>query len=431
MENQKKTFQSERSDELREIITKIPSWIIRHGNNVILVILLMILLLSYLIKYPETVSATVTITTLDPPQKIYTQFSGTLDSVFVENNALLRLNDPVAMFENAANYGNVQYLKELLLHTTLSSDSISFPIETLPMLALGTIEDSFSNFENSYINYILLKKYKDYDIRSLANRQYSEERHRKLANLKSQYQLHSKELELLQLDVKRNEQLYAKGVISKQSFERKEMEYLQSDKLAKNTLSEISELNDEATLSKQNSALNNVEKIRVERTLKKELYQNFDKLNISIQDWERTYLLKSPRDGTVTFLRNLKANDYLEEKQLIASVIPIKNLEPIAKLRTDITHSGKIKVGQRVHMMLDNFSYIEYGMLIGRVSNISLVPDDDNFYFIDVELDNDLITTYNKKLQFKHEMIGNAKIITQDKRLIERVLHQLKNLIIH
>ena len=79
--------------------------------------------------------------------------------------------------------------------------------------------------------------------------------------------------------------------------------------------------------------------------------------------------------------------------------------------------------------MLENYSYIEYGMLVGTVSNISLIPDADNFYFIDVSLNNELVTTYNKQLDFKHELFGQAEIITQDLRLIERVLNQLKNLV--
>ena len=125
----------------------------------------------------------------------------------------------------------------------------------------------------------------------------------------------------------------------------------------------------------------------------------------------------------------MKKNDYLQEKQLVVSVVPTNNLKPIAKLKTNIKNSGKIKIGQRVHIRLENYSYIEYGMLVGTVSNISLIPDADNFYFIDVALNNELVTTYNKRLDFKHELFGQAEIVTQDLRLIERFLNQLKNLV--
>ena len=429
MEEQQNTYLTNRSDALEEIITSIPTWIIRYGNIVLLIIISLLLLLSYLIKYPETVLSEVTITTIDPPQKIYTQMSGIIDSVFVQNNEIVKINDPIAIFENPAKYSSVKYLKRIISKLDLKRDSIWFPIDALPTLLLGELEDPFSRFENSYIKYTLLKKYKDYDIRSTTNIKNSTERLKKLASLRTQYQLNSKELELMQLDLKRSDQLYEKGVVSRQEHEKKEMEYVRSEKLAKNILIDISELKNDITLSEQDLKLTNIEKIRDERNTEKVLFQNLDKLKVSIRNWEQKFVLKSSRNGRVTFLKDLKKNDYLLEKQLVVSVVPTINLKPIAKLKTNIKNSGKIKIGQRVHIKLENYSYIEYGILVGTVSNISLIPDADNFYLIGVTLDNELVTTYNKRLDFKHELFGQAEIITQDLRLIERVLNQLKNLV--
>ncbi len=58
-----------------------------------------------------------------------------------------------------------------------------------------------------------------------------------------------------------------------------------------------------------------------------------------------------------------------------------------------------------------------------------LVPDDDDKYLIDVEINSNLLTTYNKRLPLRHEMIGEANIITKDLRLIERLLNNLRHLI--
>ena len=44
---------------------------------------------------------------------------------------------------------------------------------------------------------------------------------------------------------------------------------------------------------------------------------------------------------------------------------------------------------------------------------------------IDVSLPKKLITSYNKKIDFKQEMRGTAEIITEDLRLIERFFYQL------
>lgn len=418
-----------RSNELEEIISGIPIWIIRYGNSIILLFVFVLLLLSFLIKYPEKVISQAIITTKDPPQKIYTQISGIIDSVFVQNNDLVKVEDPIAVFENTANYSDVKYLKNIIRMLDISHDSVFIPIDTMPTLLLGEIEDSFSKFENSYINYILLKTHKIYDIKSATTIRNAEERQRKLVSLTQQQQLNSEELKLKQIDLDRSNDLYEKGVISKRDNEQKKIDFLKSENLSKNILLEISELNNDIILSTRNLKLNAIEKIQVEKNVENELFQNLDKLKVNIREWETKFLLKCSRDGRVTFLRDLKKNDYLLEKQLVVSIVPTGNLIPIAKLRANITNSGKIKIGQRVHIRLENYPYIEYGVLVGTVSNISLVPDDENFYFIDVELPNKLTTTYNKQLDFKHEMFGQAEIITKDLRLIERMLNQLKNLI--
>ena len=91
MEEQQNTQLTHRSDALEEIITSIPKWIIRYGNIILLIIISLLLLLSFLIKYPEIVVSEVTITTIDPPQKIYTQIAGKIDSIFVQNNDTQRV----------------------------------------------------------------------------------------------------------------------------------------------------------------------------------------------------------------------------------------------------------------------------------------------------------------------------------------------------
>ncbi len=59
---------------------------------------------------------------------------------------------------------------------------------------------------------------------------------------------------------------------------------------------------------------------------------------------------------------------------------------------------------------------------------MSLIPDKEGLYLIDVKLPKRLITSYNKEIDFKQEMRGTAEIITEDLRLIERFFYQLINI---
>jgi hypothetical protein len=119
----------------------------------------------------------------------------------------------------------------------------------------------------------------------------------------------------------------------------------------------------------------------------------------------------------------------VNQGDLVFTIIPSENADFIAKLKTPVQNSGKIKVGQKVNIKLESFPDTEFGTLQGKVKNISLIPDAEGFYYIDVSLPSILITSYNKEIEFKQEMRGVAEIVTEDLRLIERFFYQFKELV--
>lgn len=109
------------------------------------------------------------------------------------------------------------------------------------------------------------------------------------------------------------------------------------------------------------------------------------------------------------------------------SVVPQSTKNYIAKVKAPAKNSGKIKVGQDVNIRLANYPDREFGVLRGKVQNISLLPDKDGNLLLDVILSNGLETTYHKKIVFQQEMSGTADIITEDLRLLERLLYQFRD----
>ena len=97
-----------------------------------------------------------------------------------------------------------------------------------------------------------------------------------------------------------------------------------------------------------------------------------------------------------------------------------------------IQGSGKVKVGQQVHIRLNNFPDQEFGYLKGKVSNISPMPivqEQQNGYVVEIVLPEGMNTNYGKTLPVTREMSGQAEIITEDLRLIERLLQPLKKIL--
>ncbi|WP_448635136.1 hypothetical protein [Pedobacter panaciterrae] len=78
---------------------------------------------------------------------------------------------------------------------------------------------------------------------------------------------------------------------------------------------------------------------------------------------------------------------------------------------------------------MENYPYQEYGIVEGRVQNISLTPDAKGNYYVDVILPKGLKTSHYKSLIFDKELKGKAEIVTQDLRLIERVFYQFRKLL--
>ena len=66
-----------RSEEVIEILTEVPNWMIRWGNLLFLSIILTLLLISWFVKYPDIITSEAIITTQIPPQKEYAQIPST------------------------------------------------------------------------------------------------------------------------------------------------------------------------------------------------------------------------------------------------------------------------------------------------------------------------------------------------------------------
>ena len=160
-----------------------------------------------------------------------------------------------------------------------------------------------------------------------------------------------------------------------------------------------------------------------------DLEQSVKSLQSAINTWRTTYLLESPIAGKVSFFNYWSVNQNIKTGDAVFSIVPTQQQELVAKLILPTQNSGKVKVGQRVNIKLDNYPYTEYGMLNGIVKNISLVPNNSN-YAVDVELVNGLTTSYNKTLTYKEEMSGTAEIITDNLSILDRIFMNLKKTVV-
>ena len=149
-------------------------------------------------------------------------------------------------------------------------------------------------------------------------------------------------------------------------------------------------------------------------------------LKTEIQAWELSYVLQSPADGKITFNGFWTTNQNVNTGEEVFTVIPdyekeiaspqaARNDEVIiGKALLPIARSGKVKVGQKVNIRLENFPDNEFGILRGIVKNISLVPSQNGqttYYTVEISLPEGLTTTYKKELLYLQNMQGRRILL--------------------
>ncbi|MDR6760893.1 multidrug resistance efflux pump [Flavobacterium sp. 2755] len=427
MEEDNSTFEL-RSEEVQDILTKVPHWMIRWGTVLIFVIILMLFFVSWFIKYPDVVNTEIVITTNIPPEKIVAKTSGRIEAILVKNKSVVSKNSTLAIIENTANYNDVFLLKSIVDNYNINDPKIEFPFSKLKNTQLGEIESAYAVFQKDYQAQELNHDLQPFAIENRAQISEKIQIKERLEILQQQKVINESELQLQKNEVSRFEVLFNKGIISAQEMEVKKLSFLQAQKSYRGLLSSISQLRSSLIDNTKSSQSSQANSTKEEVNLGRNMAQSFYQLKKVIKDWELAYALKSSISGKVTFLQVWTENQTINLGDNVFSIIPDAKNGFIGKVKAPALNSGKIKTGQRVNIRLANFPDREFGVLKGKIQNISLVPDKDGNLLIDVALPDGLKTSYNKQILFQQEMKGSAEIVTEDLRLIERILYQFKSI---
>lgn len=423
---QPKEFQL-RSEEVQEILTKIPHWIIRWGNLVILIVLFLLFFLAYIVRYPDIIASEIIITTQTPPEKLVARTSGKIEKILVEDRSNVTASMPLAIIQNSANYEDVFQLKSIVDKIKIGEKDFYFPFEKLNTLNFGDIESSFVTFEKDYISYQLNRELSPYQPEGIAQNLEKQELKDRLLLLIQQKEISEKEIFLKNNEIERYRKLFEKGIIATQEWESKNLDFLQVEKNHKSIISSISQVKSAINELSRNNKTSKINENKDNVNLYRNAIQSFNQLRKAIADWELQYVLRSSFNGKVSFLQIWTENQTISSGENVFTVIPENQNNYIGKVKAKTLNSGKIKNGQEVIIRLSNYPDREFGVIRGKVKSISLTPDKDGNLLIDVSLPYKLQTSYHKKIQFQQEMTGTASIITDDLRLIERLLYQFRD----
>ncbi|WP_136468906.1 HlyD family secretion protein [Flagellimonas onchidii] len=417
-----------RSEEVQEILTNPPAWIVRWGITLIFMFTIIILALSFMIKYPDFVTAKVIVTTERPTERIVARYSGALDDIYIENGDTVKIGQRMAIIRNTARTRDVYFLKSILDTLPLKSSDLIFPISLTSNLILGDIETAYISFEKSYVDYSLLRDLDPYTNQLSGNRQSLAEIKLRLKDQIKQKQVLEQEYGLKKKDFERHQKLYEKGVISEQEFETKKLEFLQMEKNISTMAISISQMREAISSAGQTLKTTQINQQEDVTRFLANLSQSYNTLKKAIRDWEHTYMLSSSIEGVASFQEFWGTNQFINSGEVVFSILPTDRSTLVGKLTIPSQNAGKVTLNQKVLVKLDNFPYQQYGTLSGKVKNISISPDKEGNYFVYISLPRGTMTSYNRELPFDQELLGNAEIITEDLSVAERIFYKFKDI---
>ena len=417
-----------RSESVQDILSTPPHWMIRWGNTVIFIIMLMVLLMSYFIKYPEFVPAPIIVTSQNPPEKLLSRTNSKIEKIFIKDHQEVKKGDVLMILQSTANYNDVLKLKKIF--DSISPDQIlNFPLKETSKYKLGDLQSDYNSFAKAFQDERLFSRLKPYAPEDIATNQSLFESRVRVATLQQQLNLENAKFDLTKKNYERSQQLFNQGVIAKMELENERIKYLQAQQNVKSIILSISQLEESLNnLNKTKSGVAiNSEKDKINYS--SQTLQLFEQLRKSLKQWEQNYMIISSTNGTVSFQQFLGENQFVKTDETLLSILPTYKEALVGRMSIPSINSGKVISGQKVLIKLDNYRYQEFGIVEGRVQNISLTPDDQGNYYVDVILTKGLKTSYNKPLPFDKELKGKAEIVTQDLRLIERFFYQIRKLL--
>ncbi len=426
MEEQEKDIEL-RSEEVQEILTRPPHALVRWGITVFFGLLALFFIGGCFFKYPDTVDATVTVTTEHPPVWIVARGSGKLKELYRHDRDSVYAGDIIAVLDNPAVTSDVLALKEELASFAIT-DSCVLAMKFTERWALGSIQAAYASFLRNltdYRNFLTLDLYEqkvEATVREL------NEYRNYIGHLQRQVELDKQQSSIAETVHDREKGLYEDGLTAKAEYEKAQQELLSKRQGTEQLMTSLSTARIQEAQLEQSMIETKMEREREKNTQLTALKTALDELKTQMDDWELSFLFVSPANGILSYNDVWQKNQNVNGGDKVFSIVAEDPGAIIGKIKLPDSGSGKVRPGQRVNISVTGYPYMEFGFLTGQVQTVSLLADEAGTYTVTVSLPQELNTSYGKTLDFSGELAGTAQILTDERSVTARLLSPLQYL---
>lgn len=408
-----------------EMLGKTPPFLIRAGMAIFFIFVAVVLALCFLIRYPDVVVGRMVLTSQNPTVRVVWPISGKIDRVYIKDKDFVKKDSILLLVRNTASIADVEHLKTFIDRLEHTQPEQWNPGILPGNLILGDLQNGYADLLENLKIYTSFVHDDDVTQRKSALTQQIRQIEALNASIKKQEEILTRQTKIAQSNYNRNAQLHDQDVVSTTNLESLESNYLQYQRDLENISTQV--INNEIRINQLKSQL-------IELTHQKEetarnrwisIKEKVQTIRASIEEWEKTYVIRSPIDGQISFHGIWSNNQYVNAGEELFDIVPLNTSQSFGKITVPERNSGKLKAGQRVIIKLDGYNYREFGVINGTLQSISLTPVDGN-YTVYVELPDNIRTTHNKSISDTKEIQGTGEIVTEELRLIDRIFYTIR-----
>ncbi|SHF36983.1 HlyD family efflux transporter periplasmic adaptor subunit [Pedobacter caeni] len=413
------------SEEVQEIITAVPSWILRGGSTLVFLILASIILASAFIQYPDIVKTRLKVNSLNAPKLVYVKQTGKIVSLLVKEGTQVKQNAPLAFMESTANHRDVLQLLQALteINTQLNKNGLAKAV-TLENLRLGELQASYQNFYQQYLQFISTQNGGYY----LNRKRYLQQDLLEIEKLKSQImvqrKIQEKEYANIEQEFEAYKKLYQKGVISVNEYKQQENKYLAGKYPQEQTVTSL--INNNTTYAAKQKEI-----LEIDHTIQEEkakFVQSLSNMITETDGWLKLYVLSAPVDGLVSYAGIVQENQTVNANQELFIINPA-NTNFFGEVYIPQDNMGKIRVGQRTLVKMRSFPFEQYGLIRGNVNYISDVAFKDSVFIAKIAFDEFENKDPEHKIVLKNGMQAEVEIITEESSLLRRFTRSITKML--
>jgi multidrug efflux pump subunit AcrA (membrane-fusion protein) len=412
------------------LIGNPPSWMMRYGITMIGIFFLLLLLAAWRVQYPDIVEAGITLTTARPPVRVLSPVGGRVVALLAQEGQPVEKGTLLAVMESTADWQEV-----LRLETWLSGADTATHLPSMPQL--GSLQNAYSAFCQHWRDrrYFTSNPGTAVQIGALSSQIFQLEQIN--TNLSLQKEYLSGELALSTRERERQTKLRNEKVISDMEWEKAEALWLQQKRQM--TANESALLQNQMQIAQLKSQIAHLRQTQNDQANDKNLAltEDLQRLRSEVAIWKQQYLITAPIAGRVSLSGVWSAQQNVAANAEVLAILPAHTdfsvarsdaeRDIIGKATIAASALSKITSGQRVLVRLDGFPPQRYGMVEGYVTFLSQLPQKDA-YQVEVSLPDSLRGSYGHLIPFHQEMSGQARIITEERRIITRLFERIREL---